>query len=203
MVGWLALRSWTSHDDDGDAPELAANRASASGSPTATAGPMPSPAQGDPAGVDAGADAMAREDQALADDALGEGPDGDAAASNDDAGATLPDGSAPPEVDGDKPKSVRFGAILVQYRGAQGSKPDARGRDEAKALAEQLATTARDDFTAAVERGDPGSTADAGRMYRGILEPAPEFVLFGLEVDQVADPVDTPRGFLIMKRLAR
>jgi hypothetical protein len=38
-------------------------------------------------------------------------------------------------------------------------------------------------------------------MFRGILEPAPEYVLFMLEKDQVSDPVDTPRGLWIVKRL--
>ena len=32
-------------------------------------------------------------------------------------------------------------------------------------------------------------------MPRGMLEPAPEYVLFSLPKDGVSEPVDTPRGF--------
>ena len=39
-----------------------------------------------------------------------------------------------------------------------------------------------------------------GKISRGFLEPAPEFVLFSLAKDGVSDPVDTPRGFWIVKR---
>jgi hypothetical protein len=35
----------------------------------------------------------------------------------------------------------------------------------------------------------------------GILEPAPEYVLFTLGVGAVGGPVDTPRGYWIVKRL--
>ena len=42
---------------------------------------------------------------------------------------------------------------------------------------------------------------NAGRMPRGMLEPAPEFVLFSLPKDGVSDPVDTPRGYWIVRRI--
>ncbi len=102
---------------------------------------------------------------------------------------------------GDAPKAVRFGAVLVQYAGAQGSKRDARSRAEALELAGQLAELAKTDFAAAVKKGDPGSVEDAGRMFRGILEPRPEVVLFSLAEDEVSEPVDTPRGYWIVKRI--
>jgi len=188
MVGWLAVQR---HDE----PEV---RAAVSGEPAASAQtPTDAPApslldDGDlePPGGTGGAAAVL-DDEALDD----EGP------GNVAAGKTLPDGSAPPKLDGDKPKSVRFGVVLVQYQGAQGTKPGARTREEAETLAQEIVTLAKDDFAAAVKKGDKGSTADAGRMYRGIMEPAPEFVLFGLEAGEVGKPVDTPRGFLVMKRL--
>jgi parvulin-like peptidyl-prolyl isomerase len=120
-------------------------------------------------------------------------------------------GGAPPDLDlgaggadapalTDAPKSVNFGVIMVQYSGAEGAKPGTRSRAEAKKLAEELVTLAQDDFEAAVKKGDPGSVVDAGRMFRGILEPAAEYSLFSLEEGQVSDPVDTPRGFWIVKR---
>lgn len=119
---------------------------------------------------------------------------------NKDAGATLLDGALVPELSAE-PKSLVFGVILVQYQGAQGARSGARSHDEAQQLAEQLAELAKNDFEAAVKKGDPGSTDNAGRMFRNILEPAPEFVLFSLEPGEVGGPVDTPRGFWVVKRI--
>jgi PPIC-type PPIASE domain len=118
-----------------------------------------------------------------------------------DAGGSLLTGQAPPALTGDTPKTVVFGVILVQYKGAQGAPPNARSRDAALELAKQLAAEARTDFKAAVAKGDSGSMENAGRMPRGMLEPAPEYVLFSLPKEGVSDPVDTPRGFWIARRL--
>lgn len=117
-----------------------------------------------------------------------------------DAGGVLFDGGILPEQVGDGPKSVTFGVVLVQYAGAEGAAPGSRTQDEARQLAQELAELAKTDFKAAVEKGDTGSITDAGRMFRGVLEPAPEYVLFSLDKDQVSAPVDTPRGFWIVKR---
>lgn len=117
-----------------------------------------------------------------------------------DGGFEMPDGGKLPELT-DAPKSVHFGVVLVQFKGAQGAKPDARSYEEAKALAGELAVIAKEDFEAAVKKGDPGSTENAGRMFRNILEPQPEAVLFSLEKGEVSDPVDTPRGIWIVKRV--
>ncbi len=117
------------------------------------------------------------------------------------AGLTMPGGSAVPEL-ANAPKHVRFGAVLIGYAGAQGSGRGARSKADAEKLAHELAELAKTDFAAAVQKGDrPGSLEDAGTMYRGIVEPAPEYVLFSLEPDQVGGPVDTPRGFWVVKRL--
>jgi hypothetical protein len=52
-----------------------------------------------------------------------------------------------------------------------------------------------------VTRGDRGSTANAGRIPRGVLEPAPEYVLFTLPKGEVSPtPVDTPRGYWVVRR---
>ena len=52
-----------------------------------------------------------------------------------------------------------------------------------------------------MQQGDGGSSDDIGHIKLGVLEPAPEYVLFTLAVDAVGGPVDTPRGFWIVKRL--
>ena len=99
------------------------------------------------------------------------------------------------------PKNLHFGVILVQYRGAQFAPEQAPYKPDALQRARQLAEAARRDFKAAVAQGDPGSTEDAGRVARNILEPAVEVELFSLAPGSVSDPVDTPRGYLIARRL--
>lgn len=99
------------------------------------------------------------------------------------------------------PKAVRFGVILVQYRGAQFAPEQSPYKPDALQRARQLAESARKDFKAAVKQGDPGSTEDAGRIGRGILEPAAEIELFSLAPGGVSEPVDTPRGYWIVRRV--
>jgi hypothetical protein len=125
------------------------------------------------------------------------------------AGTTLLDGAPVPPLPLNAPRQVRFGVVLVSYAGAQpspasaasGGRPPARPRAEARSLAEALLSEAQKDFHGAVERGDPGSADDVGRVKIGILEPAPEYVLFTLPVAGVGGPVETPRGYWIVKRL--
>lgn len=136
----------------------------------------------------------------LLDDLLG-GPRMDAG-----AGAVMLDGTPVPPLPLTVPRSVRFGVVLVSYAGAQpsaggGSRPATRSKADALALAQKLLQTAQTDFHAAVQQGDGGSSDDVGRVKLGVLEPAPEYVLFTLGVDAVGGPVDTPRGFWIVKRL--
>lgn len=116
-------------------------------------------------------------------------------------GTRLPDGSPVPPLPEKSPRSVRFGVVLVVYDGAQSAPPNARSKREAFELAKKLAADAVTDFHAAVVRGDSGSIDDAGRMPRGVLEPAPEYVLFTTKPGSVSEPVDTPRGFWIVKRI--
>jgi hypothetical protein len=99
------------------------------------------------------------------------------------------------------PRTVRFGVVLVQYRGAQFAPENAPFKPDALQRARQLAELARKDFKAAVKQGDPGSMEDAGRMGRGILEPAPEVELFSLAPGAVGGPIDTPRGYWIVRRI--
>jgi len=150
-------------------------------------------------------------DAGTADDAstlfLGDlGSLGAAVTGSDAGGGTLmSDGTAVPPLPFNAPRQVRFGVVLVTYEGAQpsaaGRRPPTRTRADASDLAKRLAQTATKDFRAAVQEGDPGSSDDVGRVKVGILEPAPEYVLFTLAVDAVGGPVDTPRGFWIVKRL--
>jgi len=120
-------------------------------------------------------------------------------------GSVLPDGSPVPPLPPTVPRQLRFGIVLVSYAGAQiganGERPSARSRAEARELAAKLATTAQHDFRAAVQQGDAGSADDIGTVKVGVLEPAPEYVLFTLPIDGVGGPVDTPRGYWIVKRL--
>ncbi len=170
-------------------------------------------AKGPPVGLDAGVDASA--------DAAPDAPSGldggevadagDSAeeplavdpqlAGGSDAGTRLLTGEPAPALAAEAPKSIVFGVILVTYKGAQGAPSSARTRDAALELAKQLAEEAKQDFKATVAKGDKGSMENAGRMPRGMLEPAPEFVLFSLPKDGVSDPVDTPRGFWIVRRI--
>jgi hypothetical protein len=127
-------------------------------------------------------------------------------------GTTLDDGTPVPPLPPGAPRQVRFGVVLVSYAGAQPSvplamtegralRPSTRSKADARALSAKLLASAEQDFHAAVQQGDTGSAADVGRVKLGILEPAPEYVLFTLGVGAVGGPVDTPRGYWIVKRL--
>lgn len=106
-----------------------------------------------------------------------------------------------PELPPGAPKSVGFGVVLVTYAGAQFAPEKARTKQQAQQLARQLIDLAKQDFEAAVKKGDRGSTIDAGTIPRGVLEPAVERALFGLAKGSVhEEPLDTPRGFWIVRR---
>lgn len=114
----------------------------------------------------------------------------------------LPDGRKAPELPDTAPNLVRFGVIQFAYAGSQFAAPGTRSKDDAKKRALTAIEEAKTDFAAAAAKGDRGSTADAGRMPRGILEPAPEYLLFTLAKGQVYDqPIDTPRGYWVIRRI--
>lgn len=115
-------------------------------------------------------------------------------------GSSMADGTPVPPLPAKAPKQVRFGVILVSYAGAQGASPTARAKTVASDLAVKLASDARSDFKGTVAKGDPGSSEDVGRIPRGVLELAPEYALFTLPVNGVSEPIDTPKGFWIVKR---
>jgi hypothetical protein len=169
---------------------------------SATAADAGSDAAGDAApAATAAVDAGEPTDADAPDDPSAVPPGEPSLTATSDAGGTLLSGEAPPALGPEAPKSVVFGVILIQYKGAQGAPTKARSREDALALAKQLAVEAKEDFKAAVAKGDKGSMENAGRMPRGMLEPAPEYVLFSLAKDGVSDPVDTPRGFWIARRI--
>ena len=117
------------------------------------------------------------------------------------ASNVMPDGKLVPELPADAPKSVSFGVVLLTYRGAEGAPADARAKDAALTRAKELIETAQHDFADAVKKGDRGSTAEAGTMPRGVLEPNLEYVLFTLKKGEVyAQPIDTPRGYWVLRR---
>lgn len=114
---------------------------------------------------------------------------------------TLPDGRSVPELPESAPKTVSFGAVLVTYHGAQSAPADARSKLEARKKALDLVDEAKRDFAAAAAQGDLGSSANLGRIPRGILEPAVEYLLFSLEKGSVhPEPIDTPRGYWLVRR---
>jgi hypothetical protein len=117
------------------------------------------------------------------------------------AGFVMTDGTPVPPLPPSAPRTVRFGVVLVSYAGAEDAPRSARSKHDALELADKLAAQAKTDFHAAVRRGDEGSADDVGSMRRGVLEPAPEYVLFSLPAGGVSDPIDTPRGYWIIKRI--
>jgi len=162
------------------------------------------------AGPDAGdanatADAGANANEDDAGDPFGVEAIGSAPSEREDrleggVGSQLADGQPVPPLSDKAPRTVRFGVVLVTYAGAQGAPGNARSKNDARELADKLAAEAKTDFHAAVSHGDTGSSDDLGRIPRGTLELAPEYVLFNLASGQTSEPIDTPRGFWIVKR---
>ena len=106
-----------------------------------------------------------------------------------------------PRLETEAPRRVRAGIILLSYQGAEGASPKAKPKSRVAELAQRVAAQAKVDFRAAVAFGDVGSSEDVGRIPRGMLEAAEEYTLFSLPVGGVSDPIDTPRGYWIVKRL--
>lgn len=117
------------------------------------------------------------------------------------ASSTFAGGASARPLPSAAPKTVRFGVVLFRYRGAEMSPNDARSRAEALEQARSIVDLARRDFKAAVKRGDAGSVEDAGRIGRNILEPTVEYDLFTLAPGAVSEPIDTPRGYWVAKRI--
>ncbi len=99
------------------------------------------------------------------------------------------------------PRSVHLGVVLIQYQGAEGASSSARNKKDALAAAEKVAELAKTDFKKAVKDGDSGSGEDIGRIPRGVLDPRTEVAVFSLGASEIAGPLETPRGYWIVKRL--
>ena len=108
-----------------------------------------------------------------------------------DAG-TMPSGA---------PRTVKLGVVLVQFTGAEGASSTARAKPDAFKHAQELAEKARADWKAAVKAGDVGSSEDIGRIPRGVLEHPTELAVFSLAAGDVSEPLETPRGYWVVKRL--
>jgi hypothetical protein len=131
-------------------------------------------------------------------------PEGDAGVappSQTELERVLQGGSVPP-LPNNAPASVDLAVILFTHQDAQFAGKKARSKSEALRLAKELLPEAVGNFAEAVKKGDPGSTNDAGSVPRGVLEPGLQYVVYTLEKGQVfPEPVDTPRGYWIVKRL--
>ena len=99
------------------------------------------------------------------------------------------------------PRTVKVGVVLVSWQGAENAGTNTRPKADAATKAQELASLAKTDFRRAVTQGDPGSAEDIGRIPRGTLDPRTEAVLFTLPSGEVSEPIETPRGFWIVKRL--
>ena len=114
----------------------------------------------------------------------------------------LPDGRKAPPLPESAPQSVTFGVVQFAYEGAQFSNKGARTKEQAREKARSFVELAQKDFEAAVAKGDRGSRSSVGRMHRGILEPAVEYLLFTLPKATIyGEPIDTPRGYWIIRRI--
>ena len=99
------------------------------------------------------------------------------------------------------PRTVKVGVVLVQFTGAEGASSAARAKPDAFKHALALGEKARTDWKAAVKAGDPGSAEDIGRIPRGVLEHPTELAVFSLAAGDVSEPLETPRGYWVVKRL--
>lgn len=165
--------------------------------------------EGGDAGADAGADASASANAgASASDAgAGTGTVGNGTSALDTTGdggfslsglSGLLDAGAMPS---GAPRSVRLGVVLVQFAGAEGASSSARAKPAALKHALELAEQAKTDWKGAVKAGDVGSSDDIGRIPRGVLDHTTELVVFSLDKDGISEPLETPKGYWIVRRV--
>lgn len=106
------------------------------------------------------------------------------------------------------PENIRARHILISFRGARSAGEGVgRTREEARALALQIAHSARDsanDWVAlhreySNEEGSPAG-GDLGLFGRGQMVPEFERAAWALEVNEISDPIESPFGFHIIQR---
>ena len=114
----------------------------------------------------------------------------------------LADGGPVPALSDDAPKRVQLGVVLFQYKGAEGAPTNSRTKAAARSKAHDTIELAKKDFDEAVKLGDPGSLGNAGEIPRNVLEPVIEYTVFRMDPGAVyPEPIDTPRGYWIVRRL--
>jgi hypothetical protein len=114
----------------------------------------------------------------------------------------MPDGSVVPALAADAPKKIKLGVALFGYVGAEGASPRGRSRASALEAAIEAQTLAGESFRRAIAKADPGSNEDIGWIQRGVLEKRVEYEVFRLKSGEVAaTPVETPRGFWVVRRV--
>lgn len=106
------------------------------------------------------------------------------------------------------PAQITARHILIAYRGAQRADPSVtRTREQARALAEQLAGEARSgaDWEKLWEENsnEPNGQrgGDLGAFGRGTMVPAFERAAFALKVGEISNAVESPFGFHVIQRL--
>jgi hypothetical protein len=184
LVGWLTMEQMSRthvHAEPLDAGGDAGANANANASANANAGSAAEAGAGEGAGA---ANAAAE-------------PSADAGFSLTGLTNFLDAGSMPTGA----PRSVRLGVVLVQFAGAEGASSSARAKPDALKHAVELGQLARTDWKAAVKAGDTGSSEDIGRIPRGVLDAHTEVVVFSLEKDGISEPLETPKGYWIVRRV--
>lgn len=114
----------------------------------------------------------------------------------------MPDGTDVPALPSQAPQRIKVGIALFRYKGAQGPPSSPRTRAEAEKLALEAQKKGQDEFAAAIKMADRGSAENIGWLKRGVLEPAVEYAAFTTDKGKLAkQPIDTPRGFWVLRRI--
>jgi hypothetical protein len=114
----------------------------------------------------------------------------------------------PTETTQSGPENIGARHILISFEGAsRASETVTRTREEARALAHQVASSARDEANAWADlhqqyTDEPNSppSGDLGVFGRGQMVPAFERAAFALQVGEISDPVESEYGFHIIQR---
>lgn len=119
-----------------------------------------------------------------------------------------PDPAKVPTKPAEVPDEVAGALVLISYKDAPKPLPTAtRTREEAKARAEEAVRFARGkgvSFDDAVAKfsDDTSNRGRVGLIAKGTCTvPALEAALFGMEVGQVSDPIESDFGFLVATRM--
>lgn len=184
LAGWLTLDQMSRTQVRAE-PDAGASVADASATATV-------PASSADAGTATGTGTTGLPAALDTDGGLGLGSLGSLGSLLGDGGGAVPSGA---------PRTVRLGVVLVQFAGAEGAPGSARAKPDALKHAQELMEQARTDWKAAVKAGDTGSSEDIGRIPRGVLERSTEVAVFSLDKDGISEPLETPRGYWVVKRV--